>query len=459
MQDTTVIVSMIRSDTRMSVICHQNHFCCCYFLMSVIRHQYIIIVAVIVIMIKIEFNVSIILLLVALLLRSRTIDGWTLVSSSSTLLSSATQTKQQKNFVLNKVCCYASSVFDEDNSCHDETRSGSCETTYSKSYRTFSRRNLFLQTMMMMTILSTTPNAAVSVNTGADTISDTNDLNSLRSNYPIEIVPSNKDVQKLFNEGRIYETQGNINAAYRIYNKIVQLQPNFVYGHSNLGNAQTIVGDLKGAEQSYTTAINLCNEFDVQQEQRRLENNNNKQFFGERQRGCTDLYVLYLNRGCIRLNTLGQAKNALSDLQQANALRARPDSILLQNLARAQELNSEYDNANSNYDIAIQMTANEVSPFWIRSVLTKYQLNDIQGGFNLLKRINNRFPDVTEVKAAYATFLYKQNDTIGSKQLFLTIPNKQRLNYSNIQYLQQTVQWPPKMIDTVLLLAKEVGDL
>lgn len=44
------------------------------------------------------------------------------------------------------------------------------------------------------------------------------------------------------------------------------------------------------------------------------------------------------------------------------------------------------------------MTANEVNPFWLRSALVKLQLGDVQGGFDLMKRIDNRFPEAPEVR-------------------------------------------------------------
>lgn len=63
------------------------------------------------------------------------------------------------------------------------------------------------------------------------------------------------DAGRLFNEARALESQGNVAAAQRIYTKVTQLAPRFVYGWSQLGNTQTVFGDLKAAEQSYDTAI------------------------------------------------------------------------------------------------------------------------------------------------------------------------------------------------------------
>ena len=64
--------------------------------------------------------------------------------------------------------------------------------------------------------------------------------------------------------------------------------------------------------------------------------------------------------------------------------------MILQNLARAREVNGYYSQSDRDYSLAISMTANEVSPFWLRSALVKLQLGDVQGGFDLLKRVDNR---------------------------------------------------------------------
>lgn len=205
------------------------------------------------------------------------------------------------------------------------------------------------------------------------------------------------------------------------------------------------MGDLVNAEENYSTAIDLCRE---------SQKGDEAQFGVKR---CSDLYVLLLNRGTVRLNN-GMAKEALSDLQQASVLRERPDAIILQNLARAKELNGLYSQADRDYTLAISMTANEVNPFWLRSSLVKFQLGSVKEGLDLLKRVENRFPEAPEVRAAYATFLAVGGDQIAAQQKFLEIPDRQRLRYSDDDYLTKVISWPPAMIDGVKNVAKAVGD-
>lgn len=258
-------------------------------------------------------------------------------------------------------------------------------------------------------------------------------------------VTATGDTKKLFNEGRALEMQGNMAAAQRLYSKVTKISPRFIYGWSNLGNTQVAMGILGPADESYSIAIDLC------QESLKEATGN----IGVRK--CDDLYVLLLNRGCLRLNN-GMIKEALSDLQQADTLRGRPDAIVLQNLARAKELNGYYSSADRDYTVAISMTANEVNPFWLRSSMVKYQLGDVQGGFDLLKRIENRFPDAPEVRAAYAVFLASKGDQVAAQQKFLEIPNRQRKNYVNRNYLTSVISWPPAMREALSRITTAVGD-
>jgi len=266
---------------------------------------------------------------------------------------------------------------------------------------------------------------------------------------PVQALPTG-DIKKLFNEGRAFESQGNMAAAQRLYSKITKLAPRFIYGWSQLGNTQVALSsldpnpNLDPAEKSYSIAIDLC-----------VENRKEEEKFGVPR--CNDLYLLYLNRGSLRMNNK-MAKEALVDLEMADKLRAKPDAIILQNRARARELNGLYAAADRDYTVAISMTSNEVSPFWLRSALVKFQLGDSIGALDLLRRVENRFPEAPEVRAALATLLSAKGDEIVAQRKFLEIPDRQRLNYIDDNYLHNVVSWPPKMIETVNNLAIKVGD-
>jgi tetratricopeptide (TPR) repeat protein len=205
------------------------------------------------------------------------------------------------------------------------------------------------------------------------------------------------------------------------------------------------MGDLRDADENYSKAIDLCLESRKSQVEQ----------LGVRR--CGDLYLLLLNRGTVRLNS-GMPKEALSDLQQASTLREQPDAIVLQNLARAKELNGLYFQADKDYTVAISMTANEVNPFWLRSAMVKLQNGDVKGGMDLLKRVENRFPEAPEVRASYAVFLAASGDQIAGQRKYLEIPDRARLKYVDKDYLTKVISWPPAMIEGVSKIASAVGD-
>mmetsp|Transcript_4176 Transcript_4176/g.5480 ORF Transcript_4176/g.5480 Transcript_4176/m.5480 type:complete len:371 (-) Transcript_4176:230-1342(-) len=266
------------------------------------------------------------------------------------------------------------------------------------------------------------------------------------ANVAAIVVQPAGDVKKFFNEGRALESQGNMAAAQRLYSRVVQIEPQFIYGWSNLGNTQTAFGDLPSAEESYTKAINLCTELNRQVDDGIVA-----------QRKCNDLYILLLNRGSLRLNN-GMPEQALNDLAKADSLRARPDATVLQNLARAKEVNGLYSSADRDYTTAISMTANEVNPFWLRAAMVKFQIGDAKGGLDLLKRVENRFPQAPEVRAAYAVFLFAKGDQVAGQQKFLEIPDRARLKYVDETYLTKTISWPPAMREELAGITVAVGD-
>lgn len=303
------------------------------------------------------------------------------------------------------------------------------------------------------------PTIAIAADDSATALQD-----NIQTNIPVQISITG-DAKQLFNEGRALESQGNLAAARRLYEKVTRIAPRFIYGWSNLGNTQTAFGELQQAEESYSTAIQLCRE---SLQQSNAEDAGTPAFGVPR---CADLYVLLLNRGTVRLNRNDnddiseseaarsqRIQQALEDLQQSSTLRGRPDAIILQNLARAEELTGRYAAADRDYTLAITMTSNQVNPFWLRSALVKFQLGDVQAGLDLLKRVEVRFPEAPEVRAARATFYEAKGDATAAQQTFLEIPDKQRLKFSDQAYLTRTIAWPPAMIDVLSKITKAVGD-
>ena len=91
-------------------------------------------------------------------------------------------------------------------------------------------------------------------------------------------------------------------------------------------------------------------------------------------------------------------------------------------------------------------------------IMVKLQLGDVKGGYDLFQRVENRFPEAPEVRAAYAVFLSARGDAVAGQQKFLEIPDRARLKYSDNKYITQTISWPPAMVDTLNKIIRAVGD-
>eukprot|EP00586_Coscinodiscus_wailesii_P014398 CAMPEP_0172515562 /NCGR_PEP_ID=MMETSP1066-20121228/268919_1 /TAXON_ID=671091 /ORGANISM="Coscinodiscus wailesii, Strain CCMP2513" /LENGTH=133 /DNA_ID=CAMNT_0013296655 /DNA_START=11 /DNA_END=408 /DNA_ORIENTATION=- len=131
-------------------------------------------------------------------------------------------------------------------------------------------------------------------------------------------------------------------------------------------------------------------------------------------------------------------KEALADLEQAADLRGKPDAVILQNRARAREINGLYSGADRDYTVAISMTSNDVAPFWLRSAMVKFQNGDLIGALDLARRVDVRFGEAPEVRAALAALLMAKGDSIGARRKYLEIPDRQRENFVNDEYLKKT---------------------
>jgi len=229
----------------------------------------------------------------------------------------------------------------------------------------------------------------------------------------------------MYSEALNLSSRGNYLAAKRLLSQLVKNEPNFVNGHSLLGNTYTAVGELGLADDEYSNAIDLC-----------LSDSN-----GSR---CKDLWLSYVNRGCVRLNS-GAVQESLSDFNRAASLRSKPELTIATNRARALEILGDFPGADSDYEVAVQLSGSEIAPFWLRSALVKYEQNDVGGAHRRLARVEQRFGEAPEVLVAKAII---DGDGVSLSKL----PESQRLLFRDESYLKETLKWGPRMTTAVKAL-------
>ena len=90
--------------------------------------------------------------------------------------------------------------------------------------------------------------------------------------------------------------------------------------------------------------------------------------------------------------------------------------------------------------------------------MVKYEMGDTTSAMDLMKRVENRFPEAPEVRAAYAVQLWGKGDEEAARKKFLEIPDRTRAKYVEEDYLNKVIAWPPKMREGLAALTKAVGD-
>mmetsp|Transcript_15369 Transcript_15369/g.24241 ORF Transcript_15369/g.24241 Transcript_15369/m.24241 type:complete len:338 (+) Transcript_15369:26-1039(+) len=247
---------------------------------------------------------------------------------------------------------------------------------------------------------------------------------------PLVVSPSpakaelDREVASLFRKADLEASQGNIDNALQLYNKVVKLAPDFPNGWSNRGNMQVAKGNLEKAREDYSKALAI--------------GLNDK-----------DDWVVHLNRGTVYL-ALGQAGEALEDFDAAAASPGgRRNALVLQNRAQALERAGRWAEAEADYGKALQSAPGEVRPYWLRLALVLLQLGRPADGLALARRVLARYPGELEARAAVAALTHGP-DGMGYAQAVKVWSYKEgevteeglRLITSR-EYLENTLHWPP----------------
>lgn len=232
-----------------------------------------------------------------------------------------------------------------------------------------------------------------------------------------------------YNEAINLSSRGNHLASRRLLSKITADEPSFVGAHALLGNDLTALGDLDSALDEYTTTINLC------------------EAAGSGK--CKDLWLDYVNRGAV-LNNLNSPERALSDLNEAARLRARPELTILSNRARAKENQGDFIGADADYTIAMGLNG-EVAPFWLRAALAKFEVGECIG--ETLSRVEGRFPDAPEVVVLRAILQAEKLGDEKGKEKFGKLPESQKRLFSDEKYVKEKIGWGPKSAEAAGRLA------
>lgn len=204
--------------------------------------------------------------------------------------------------------------------------------------------------------------------------------------------------------------------AMGLYQQIVQVEPDFIFGWSNLGNSLATMGNLAQANLCYKKAISLHPPNDA-------------------------LAVILLNKAAIE-SGLTHFDVALKDLSIAEAISG-PTQTVLSNKAVTLSRVGRWKEACDIFETIISSADRYALPWWLRYSMALLETDRGMEAVAYLQRVLNRFPEETECKA-YAAALY---NLLGSRQealkYFRSIPDAERSQYT-ADFVRNQLQWGDK---------------
>lgn len=258
-----------------------------------------------------------------------------------------------------------------------------------------------------------------------------------------------QDLKSILQEARKAEANGEFVAAKRLYNEIIEEEPDFFSSYYSLGNIYVLEGNLNEALLTLNKAISLLPPID-------------------------QLIPVLIMKGTVESN-LQSFPTALQDLTIAEKLLkaptsqtslfrssspwGNPDYKLIQvNKAVIYSRTGQWQQSFDLFDQVLYNAADrEVSPWIIRYVLSSLELSPISGpsneitpplqisksATNFLERLLIRFPQEAEVNALATSIYTLLNDSKEAKEYWNKISVSDQEKYLNQRFLQNTVNWGP----------------
>jgi tetratricopeptide (TPR) repeat protein len=223
---------------------------------------------------------------------------------------------------------------------------------------------------------------------------------------------------KLFRLGlRLQQPGEDLQEAQRVMEQVVQVEPDFVYGWTNLGNVLTSLGNLDQATLCYNKAISLRPPPEA-------------------------LAATILNRASIELST-GKTELALRDLTSAERIAGSTPSIMT-NKAVALSNAGDWEASAKLFDGVINSSEKNALPWWLRYSMALLETGRGAEAVGYYQRVLKSFPNETECKAfgaALYTFLGAPGE---ASNYWNRVSETEQMKYRNSDYMIKQLKWGPK---------------
>ena len=229
------------------------------------------------------------------------------------------------------------------------------------------------------------------------------------------------ELLKLYTRGlRLQQPGEDLKEAQKVFEELVQVEPKFIYGWTNLGNVLTSLGDLDDAILCYNKAISLKPPGNA-------------------------LAVIALNRASIFMST-GKVEQALKDMDAAERIGGTSASILT-NKAVALSYLGDWPGSAAMFERVINTAERNALPWWLRYSQTLLETNRIAEALPYYQRTLNRFPEETECKAFGVALYQALGSPNEARKYWTSMREEEKKEYSQgSEYLRKQLHWGPRAI-------------
>jgi tetratricopeptide (TPR) repeat protein len=211
-------------------------------------------------------------------------------------------------------------------------------------------------------------------------------------------------------------SDGDFVAAQKFFEEVVDVEPDFIFAWSNLGNVLVSQGYLDQGLLCYKKALSL-------------------KPVGEQ------LGVIYLNTATTELS-LNLVDAAVKDLSRAE-MAAGSTPTILTNKAVALTQNGAWKEGCDIFEQVFSSADRNASPWWLRYSMSLLETNRGAEAVAYLQRTLNRFPYESECKA-FATALYTSMASPAEAQRYWKdMKAEERIQYSDTQFINEKLHWGP----------------
>jgi tetratricopeptide (TPR) repeat protein len=215
------------------------------------------------------------------------------------------------------------------------------------------------------------------------------------------------------------ESDGDYETAQSLYEQVIQVEPDFIFAWSNLGNVLTARGNLDQALLCYKKAISLYPPRD-------------------------QLAIIVLNKASIELST-GKFDDALKDLDAAELL-AGPKPSILSVKAVALTNQGRWADASQVFEKVISTADRNALPWWLRYSMTLLETNRGMEAVAFYQRTLKSFPNEPEIKA-FGAALYTALGASGEANSYWTsLSSDDQAKYAAPGFVDSQLKWGPTAV-------------